>query len=196
MMRVNLLPPEILERRQAERRGVWVIVGAIAVAVVLAGVWGFASYRLQARQDELAAVQQQVQAVQAQADQLAIFETRAAELEARKATVQAAMGGRVDWAKLLDELSLVLSSDMWVSTIAVSESTGLSMAGYAIDSPDDVPDLGHKAIAKGLVRLAELESLSDVWLASSTKTQFADQDAIQYSITAKVIPPVTGGDAQ
>ncbi|MHB1452125.1 MAG: PilN domain-containing protein [Coriobacteriia bacterium] len=196
MMRVNLLPPEILERRQAERRGVWVVVAAIAVAVLLAGVWGVANYRLQAKKDELAAVQQQVQAVQAQADQLAIFETRAAELDARRATAQTALGGRMDWARLLDELSLVLSSDMWVNTVAVSESTGLSLAGYAIDSPNDVPDLGHKAIAKGLVRLAELDSLSDVWLASSTKTTFAEQDAIQYSITAKVTPPATEVGAQ
>ncbi|MBN2248385.1 MAG: PilN domain-containing protein [Coriobacteriia bacterium] len=196
MMRVNLLPPEILERRQAERRSVWVIVAAIAVAVLLAGVWGVANFRLQAKQEELAGVQQQVQGVQAQADQLAIFETRAAELDARRATVKAALGGRIDWAKLLDELSLVLSSDMWVNSVAVSEATGLSLAGYAIDSPDDVPDLGHKAIAKGLVRLAELEALSDVWLASSTKTLFADQDAIQFSISAKVIPPAMEGDAQ
>jgi Tfp pilus assembly protein PilN len=196
MMRVNLLPPEILERRQAERRIVWVVVAAIVIAVVLAGVWGFANYRLQNKKDELAAIQQKAQAIQAQADQLAIFETRASELEERRATVQAALDGRVDWAKLLDEVSLVLPSDLWAQTLAVDEDSGISLAGYAVDSPDDVPDLGHKAIAKALVRLADLEDLSDVWLASSVKTEFAEQDAIQYTITAKVIPPATEGEAE
>jgi Tfp pilus assembly protein PilN len=196
MMRVNLLPPEILERRQAERRIVWVVVAAIAIAVVLAGVWGFANYRLQNKKDELAAIQQEAQAVQAQADQLAIFETRASELEERRATVQAALGGRIDWAKLLNEVSLVLPSDLWAQTLAVDEGSGISLAGYAVDSPDDVPDLGHKAIAKALVRLADLEDLSDVWLASSVKTEFAEQDAIQYTITAKVTPPAVEGEAE
>ena len=196
MMRVNLLPPEILERRQAERRIVWVVVAAIAIAVLLAGVWGVANYRLQNKKDELAAIQQEAQAIQAQADQLAIFETRASELEERRATVQAALGGRIDWAKLLDEVSLVLPSDLWVQTMAVDEDAGISLAGYAIDSPDDVPDLGHKAIAKALVRLADLEDLSDVWLASSVKTEFAEQDAIQYTITSKVVPPATEGEAE
>jgi Tfp pilus assembly protein PilN len=196
MMRVNLLPPEILERRQAERRIIWVVVAAIVIAVLLAGVWGVANYRLQNKKDELAAVQQEAQAIQAQADQLAIFETRASELEERRATVQAALGGRIDWAKLLDEVSLVLPSDLWVQTMAVDEDAGISLAGYAIDSPDDVPDLGHKAIAKALVRLADLEDLSDVWLASSVKTEFAEQDAIQYTITSKVVPPATEGEAE
>jgi len=196
MMRVNLLPPEILERRQAERRIVWVVVAAIVIAVLLAGVWGVANYRLQNKKDELAAVQQEAQAIQAQADQLAIFETRASELEERQATVQAALGGRIDWAKLLDEVSLVLPSDLWVQTMAVDEDAGISLAGYAIDFPDDVPDLGHKAIAKALVRLADLEDLSDVWLASSVKTEFAEQDAIQYTITSKVVPPATEGEAE
>jgi len=196
MMRVNLLPPEILERRRAEKRIGWVVLAAIAVALILAGVWGFAQFRLQAKQDELAAVQQQAQAIQAQADQLAIFEERAAELETRRATLVYALGTRVDWAKLLDELSLVLPSDMWIQTLAVDELTGLSMSGYAIDTPDDAPDTGHKTIAKALVRLAELDDLSDVWLSSSTKSQFAEQDAIQFTITSKVAVPALEGDAQ
>jgi len=35
-----------------------------------------------------------------------------------------------------------------------------------------------------------------VWLVNSAKTEFAEQDAIQFTITAKVMPPATEGDAQ
>lgn len=195
-MRINLLPPEILERRTAEKRIGWVVVGAIVVALLLAGVWATAAFRLQAAREELASVEQQTQAIQAQADQLAIFEMRASELDERREIVLTALGGRVDWPRLLDEVSLVLPSDLWAQTIVVDQDAGLSLAGYAVDSPEDAPDLGHKAIAKGLVRLADLDPLYDVWLVNSAKTEFAEQDAIQFTITAKVTPPATEGDAQ
>jgi len=194
MMRINLLPPEILERRKAERRIVWVIVGAAAVAVVLAGVWGFAYFRLEAKKTELADLQQLVQSTQAQADQLAVFEQRASELEARKATAERALGTRRNWGKLLDELSLVLPADVWVQTMIASESTGLSISGYAVDAPGDSPDAGHKSVAKALVRLADLRDLYDVWLTSSSKTTFAEQPAIQFTVTASVVTPAAQGE--
>jgi len=196
MMRVNLLPPELLEKRQSEKRIVWVIAGALVLAVVLAGVWGVGGFIESAKREELAAIQQQTASIQAQADQLAIFEQRAGELEERKATVMMALGGRIDWAQLLDELSLVLPSDLWVQTMTLSETNGVSMGGYAVDSPTDAPDVGHKSIAKGLVRIADLDDLYDVWLDSSTKTEYNEQSAIQFSITAKVAPPPVEGDGQ
>jgi Tfp pilus assembly protein PilN len=194
MMRINLLPPEILERRRAERRIGYVVLAAIAVAVVLAGVWAFSYFRLEAKRQELASIQQQVQAAQAQAQQLAVFEERASQLEARRAIAAQAFAGKRDWAKLLDELSLVLPDDVWLQTLTAGETEGLSITGYAVDTPNDTPDVGHKSIAKTLVRLADLDQLSDVWLTTSSKVLFLEQDAIQFSITAKVdAPPAEGG---
>lgn len=189
MMRINLLPPEILERRRAEKRIGWVILGAIGVAVVLAGVWTFGYFRVQAKQDELAVLQQQVQSANAQATQLAIFEQRAAELETRRALVVMALGDRRDWSRLFDELSLVLPADMWVQTISADEAGGIGLNGYALDAPSDSPDAGHKAIAKVLVRLADLDSLYDVWLTSSAKATYNEKPVIQFTITSKVVVP-------
>jgi Tfp pilus assembly protein PilN len=196
MMRINLLPPEILERRKAERRIGWVILAAVGVAVILAGVWAFGYFRLESKQDELADVQQLVQSTQAQADQLAVFEQRATELEARKATAERALGTRRNWGKLFDEISLVLPSDVWLQTMSASEDAGLSFGGYAVDVPGDSPDAGHKPIAKTLVRLADLDELYDIWLTASTRATFQEQPAIQFSISAGVVPPEVEGETQ
>jgi Tfp pilus assembly protein PilN len=194
MMRINLLPPEILERRRAERRIGWVVLAALGVAVILAGVWAFGYFRLQDKKDELAEVQQLVQASQAQAEQLAVFEQRATELEGRKVTADLALGSRRNWGKLFDEISLVLPSDVWLQTMVASESNGLSISGYAVDVRNDSPDAGHKSIAKTLVRLADLSDLYDIWLTASTKQTFAEQPAIQFTITASVGSPAAGGE--
>lgn len=196
MMRVNLLPPEILERRRAEKRIGWVAFAAVGIAVVLALVWGFSSYRVQSKSDELAAIQQQVQAANAEAAQLAIFEQRATELQARKATVAAALGGRYDFPRLWEEISLVLPTDAWIQSLNSGEASGISMSGYVVGAPDDSPEAGHKALAKTLVRLADLDELYDVWTSSSNEVEIEQKDALQFSITAKIEAPESEGGAQ
>lgn len=186
MMRVNLLPPDILERRKAEKRVGWVVLAAIGVAVVLAIVWAVGYFQLQGKRDELASVQQQTQLATAQANQLAIFEQRATELETRRATAAQALAGRVNWARLFDELSLVLPSDVWLKNMMAEEGNGLQLQGFAVDAPNDTPDAGHKTMAKTLVRLADLQQLSDVWLTSSKRTDYKDQPAIEFSVKASI----------
>ena len=191
MTRINLLPPETLERRHAEKRMRYVILAAIGLALVLAAVWSVAFFRLEDKRQELAAVEQRVQTTQTQADQLAIFEQRASELEMREQTVELALGDKRDWAKLFDEISLVLPDDVWVQTLSADEAAGMQMLGFAVDAPNDTPDLGHKSIAKTLVRLTDLDQLYNVWLTNSVKQLYNEQDAIQFTITADVEAPAT-----
>ena len=195
MTSINLLPPEIRARRQAERRMVFVVAGALALAAVLAGIWAVGFLGVQKKETELAAVEQQVRAAQAQAEQLAIFEQTQAELQTRSETVTRALAGRRDWARLYDEISLVLPSDLWTETMLSSETEGISIQGWAIDAPNDTPDAGHKSIAKMLVRLADLEQLQDVWLTNSVKALYLEQDAIQFTVTAQVKDPTVAQDA-
>ncbi len=185
-MRINLLPPEILEKRKAERRLIYVVAAAILVVVVLAGVFGFAWLQTKAKQQEVAAAEQELAATQARASELAVFEQKSVELQRRKSVADAALAGRISWSKLYDELSLVIPTDMWVTVMNANEDTGLQIDGYAVDSASDSPDMGHKSIAKLLVRLADLDQLFDVWLTNAAKTTINESPVIQFSVTASV----------
>ncbi len=196
MTRINLLPPEIVERRKAEKRMSWVALGAVLVGVILLGAYAYGYWSVNSRQDELALVQQQVRATQAQADQLAIFEQRATELTARKETATLALAGCRNWAKIFTEMSLVLPSDVWIETMAADEESGLQIAGYAVDSATDTPDLGHKTMAKTLVRLADLEQLQDVWLTTSVKDEYEERPAIRFTVTAGLAAAASDGEAK
>lgn len=194
MTQINLLPPEIQARRKADRRMVYVALGALALVLVLAVVGVFGFFRVQSKKTELASVQQEVRTAQAEAELLAIFEQTATELQSRSAIVERALAGRRDWARLYDEISLVLPSDLWADSIQGSEENGLLIQGWAVDAPKDTPDAGHKSIAKMLVRLADLEQLKDVWLTSSAKDLYEEQDAIMFTATAQVRDPAAQND--
>lgn len=189
-MRINLLPPEILEKRKSEKRLVYVALVALLIAVLLAGVWGIALVRVNGKKQVVAARQQELAQTQARAAELKVFEDKSLELDRRKAVADTALMGRRNWAKLFDEVSLVMPTDLWANTLSASENSGLQLDGYAVDTAS-TPDLGHKSIAKLLVRLANLEQLYDVWLTNAAKTTLEESNVIQYTVTAGVSVPTT-----
>lgn len=191
MMRFNLLPPEILEKRKSERRLVYVALVAVLLAVILAGVWGAAFMRVNGKKQEVAARQQELAQTQARAAELKVFEDKSLELDRRKAVADTALAGRRNWARLFDEISLVMPTDLWTTVLNATEAGGLQIDGYAVDSASDSPDLGHKSIAKMLVRLANLDQLLDVWLTNAAKTELNSAKVIQFSVTAGVSEPTT-----
>jgi Tfp pilus assembly protein PilN len=176
MIRINLLPPEIVQKRKDEKRWGWVALGAVvAVAIVMLG---FAVLQLQVstKQAEVASIRQQAAALKEKADKFRIFQQKKTDLATRKQIASSALSGRMDWSKMLAELCLVLPSDIYLQRIGVTEPKmspptpgSLSVDGRALDYPNDVPDLGYKSVAKLLIRLAELNTLDNVWLSSSTK---------------------------
>lgn len=189
MVRINLLPAEITEKRRFERRFGWVILGgvvvfsAVAVTFFTAMMIGrFQAQELQGLQDEAAGYQKQAEAYK-------VFEDKQTELSQRQNTVTSAMNGRIDWARLTSELSLILPSDVWLETLQCDEENGLTLQGRALDG-EDVPDRGFKPLAALLVRLTSLEQLSNVWLTSSSKEPFgaSQRSTVSFVITTNVKP--------
>ncbi len=186
MVRINLLPPEITEKRKYERLfGIVLFVGAILIAVV-AVAYVVLSMQVGGRQSELQDVQTRAAQTRSAAQAFAVFEQRESVLDQRLAMAQLAMADRVDWGRLTEELSLVLPEDTWVTAFACDQASGLQMACVALD--DDLEASDHKAVAKTLVRLAQLEQLNNVWLTSSAKAELTEgeweQPIINFAITA------------
>jgi Tfp pilus assembly protein PilN len=187
VIRINLLPPEILEKRQEEQNWRWVVLGGLVLLVLLVMLYLIAFVQVTAKEANVAEVEQQAANIQAAAAQVEIFKQQEDDLLVRQGIVDKALIGRVDWAKLLYEVSLILPSDMYLSRLqgteddpltqtAAGTTTGedlnesvVTLTGQALDSPTDAPDLGYKSVAKLLVRMAELEQLQRVWLDSAEK---------------------------
>lgn len=200
MIRINLIPPEILQARKDEQLWKWVWLFGGVAALLVAMFWSFMFLQVGTTTTEVASVQQEAQRLQAETSRFAIFRQKEGDLNARKAAVASAQAGRADWARLLTELGLVLPTDVFLTTFTGSDNGAASdsvvtMAGQAIDEPDDSPNNGYKSVAKMLVRLTELEQLDSVWLSSTSVPVIADgateAPMITWAVSARITPSVT-----
>lgn len=189
MVRINLLPQEIIEKRRFERDVRYVAFAGVIVLVVLFAVYGLLAIQVGQRNAELQDRKQTEANLRAQAEAFRIFEEKESELEARLQLADEALAGRVEWGRLANEVSLIMPTDVWLVTLTCDEDQGLSMFARAIDNESDVPDVGHKAVAKTLVRFADLDQLSSVWLNSSIKTEYEEQPVIDFNVTTAVERP-------
>jgi Tfp pilus assembly protein PilN len=198
VIRINLIPPEILQARKDEARWKWVWLGGGFAALAVAIFWAAIYLQLGAATTDVELVQQEVTALRAQTGRFAEFQRQEDELVVRKQAVDAAMKGKIDWSELLYELGLVLPRDVYLTTFTgVDNSAGgttsgsvVTLAGQAVFDPDEVPANGYKSIAKMLVRLTELEKLDSVWLTSATLGPGTDTEApmYQWSVNARITP--------
>jgi Tfp pilus assembly protein PilN len=188
MIRINLLPPEITEKRKAERRWNYVVLAAVALYVLLGVFWFAIFLQVTTKAADVAGKQQEARSLQAQASGFKIFEDRQQDLQTRQSTADKALEGRIAFSRLFSELALVLPSDAWL-TRAHADEKAFTVAGDAVDSQGDQSSSGFKPIAKLLVHLADVQQLENVWLSSSSKQSYLQHPVLQFEIGADVASP-------
>lgn len=126
---VNLLPPEIAERRAM--RSLLVMLAAVVVGVLLltGGLVYLAGSGKAAAQDDLAAQQAQTARLNAQVRSLDGARQAQAQLQAARAALQTAMSSEVLWSKYLDQLRLLLPNGVRLSNVAIAPTTASTGAG-------------------------------------------------------------------
>ncbi|HAW60110.1 MAG TPA: hypothetical protein DCW86_01400 [Actinobacteria bacterium] len=199
MIGINLLPPEICEKRRAEKALFYMIIGVVTLVIILTGIYGYYSWLVGLEERQLVSIQVETQKLSEVVKEYEIYEKKKGELQTRKEIVDKAMAGEVPWHKILNGISMVIPSDVWLISFSGSED-GLTLSGFAIDYAFDKPDFGHKPVAKWMVRLGEVKGIVDIWLTSSSKSEVEGQPAIQFGTTTKLsvdeIAPATAPPAK
>jgi len=198
MVRINLLPAEIIERRKYERYYPYVfIAGAIMLAIVLV-LWLGLQVLISQRTEQLQLAEEAVTNLSEQSRALAIFEEQRKALGERRQIVSTALAGRIDMGRIMEEISLVLPDSLWLESLTLNEDSGAEIQGYTPDSVDAKIDESYKSIAAGLVRLNSLDDLNDVWLTDAASEDYAEYQGsneggtlpiVGYEITAKILKP-------
>ena len=204
MRPVNLIPAD--ERRgdgAPLRMGSLVYVLTIGLAVLLLGIVAVAltSKQVSDREAEKASLEQELAQATAHAESVRAFTDFRAVQENRATTVSSLAQSRFDWPRVLNELALVLPSDIQLNTLtgtvnptvqltsSGSISTRSEVSGPALEIVGCAPNQDSTAVF-----VAALEDIDGVTRVGVSSSKIPQRDAAGAAAGA----PVTGagGGAQ
>lgn len=177
MTNINLLPPEIYEKRRAERLFFYLIIGFIVLIALFFFVYLGTYFLVTQKQSKVDEVEFEARKLKTktQSPKYTEAEQVKTEFEQRRNVITQAMAGEVSWYTLLNEVSMVIPSDVWLVSFS-GDATGIKAKGYTFK---------HPAVAKWLERMTEIKEITGIWLTYSQKATLENQPVVEFEVTAK-----------
>jgi Tfp pilus assembly protein PilN len=198
--RVNLLPPEIAEKR-AFRRIQFALGASVLGAVVVVGMlYVGATSSVSHAQSDLSASQATQTQLQGQVAKFADVTAVYAAAAAAQASLTSAMGDEVRYSQLLNDLSLTIPDNVWLSNlsyVAVPPSAAGAAAGATSTAVGTLSASGtafsHDDVAVLLESLMGLKTYANSYFTSSTESLLGKRKVVTYTVTADVTPAAESG---
>lgn len=193
MKAVNLIPNDL--RRASGTAGatgpaVYVLLGALTVAVILVAAWAVVGRSVKQTQADLDRVRVEASAAEQRAGQLKPYAQFRTTREKRVETVTSLSRSRFNWPFALREVSRVLPSDVWLTGVTGTVAPGVQLEDAAGGATTQLrnqlssPALeltgcstDQESVAKYLARLRSIQGLTRVTLAQSEKLDVASNSA-------------------
>jgi Tfp pilus assembly protein PilN len=183
MRPVNLIPPEQRRGDSAQLRTgplMYIVLGALALVLVGITMLVLTDNRIADGKAEVATLKQEDAAAAAEAKKLAAFTQFRTLSEQRIATVRTLADSRFDWERVMRELSLVLPSNVWLTSLSASATSSTAVAseggggGSGLRGAVPGPALelsgcasGQEAVAEFVTALEDIDGVTRVGLDSS-----------------------------
>ena len=136
--RVNLLPPEIGERRRLKQ--VQAVVAVVVVAAIAATSYLYAGSRheVASAKNDLASATAQNSRLTRQIQTYSNVKVMAAELAAAQAMLAQAAGTEVLWSTYLADLSVIVPKSTWLTGLTATESVAPGTLTSAAAAPSKI----------------------------------------------------------
>ena len=190
MRPVNLIPPDSRRAdRAAMRTGGVSYVLMAGLGLLLLGVIAvaFTGKQKTDKEADVASLEQELAAETAKAQSLAAFAQFGAVEQTRAGTISSLAQSRFDWERVLNELALVLPTDVWLVELAGSADPAVSLEeGPDIQIRDSVPGpaleivgcaTSQDAVAGFVADLEDIDGVTRVGVASSERPEAGSEQA-------------------
>lgn len=185
MRPINLLPPEVGQKKKRRRR--LAILGvAVAGYIALLGVGLLAwNSRVDNARRDVEAQESVNQSLERQALALAEAGNLATEYQAKADLVRLALSNDIDWGIIMNDLARLLPPRLWVETFSgtvVPQSTPgvfgqVAFSGIGFDFPD----------VSAWLRALDSDQFGGVtgpWVSTVSRGLIADEDVVTFASTA------------
>jgi type IV pilus assembly protein PilN len=202
MRRINLLPPEE-RRRPAERLGgraaAIVLVAAALALIAMVGVYLLFLLRLNAVEDEIAGLDEQITEQNARLAELAPYRDLQARLDAKKPVADGIFRTRFPWDEFLQGLAFIIPETTALDTFT-AEAAPIDIQApveQPLEPPGSITFTGialprYQNVADFVVQMNNLRFLSNAELNSAQLDQeVADgQSAITFEVDSELVTVV------
>lgn len=196
--RVNLLPPEIEERRRFRRIQLGLGAGVAATAGVVALLFVAATGSVNAANEELELANAENARLKAETATYADVQAVYAQAAAAEAMLTEAMGTEVRYSELMSNLSLSVPENVWLKSLVftqaeVAPAVGATEPGIGTVTVSGV-GFSHEDVAVWLESLAGQEDYTNPYFSSSTESLIGPRTVVDFTSTATVTPAALSGE--
>ena len=173
MRQINLLPPEIAQRRRARQITLALGAAGLGLVALLIVVFLVQAARLSGERGNLEDAKQQNTVLQRQIAGLQSFATLQQTLRTKEQLLDRLTAGEVRWSVLLNDISLVIPSEVWLSNLSGSVQAPAPGTQATTAQIGTIQVSGntftHLDVAKWLSRIAGVREFAFPYLSLSAK---------------------------
>jgi len=197
---VNLIPQEIAEANKFRR--VQLALGASLVAA--AGVVGLLSFQaghdVSSAKGRLASAQQETTTLQGQRAALQNVQDVFNQLSQRQAMLSNAMSPEIRWSFYLEDLSLRIPNNVWLTNINATETAGASSASPATAAASGIGNIqfsgvafSHDDVATWLDVLAKEKGWASPYFSNSAEGLIGTRKVVNFSSSVVITSAAKSG---
>jgi hypothetical protein len=180
MVKINLLPPEILAGRQRRKVRAKLLNVAVFVAILLVAGFGAQFYLTMQVNAQVKATEENRLAVEQEVARYAPVVELQGRVNKKRNLLGEAMGTPLAWRDTLGALGIHIPSNVWLTNVALvqNEDTGMvTLRGLTYD---------HPSTANWVDKLQRIPGVSDVRVQFSAEETVERLELVRFEIRASV----------
>jgi len=192
-MRINLLPPEVGERRRLRRRTLATIGIGIVLLAIVGGVYFLQIVRLAGVEEDIQTQEALNAGLQGQIDELQDIAVLEEEVATTRELLATLLQDNVLWSGVLRDISLVIPGELWLNGLTGTVGTAATDGGEPV-AAEAVGEAGlvgqisftgfgldHREVALWLSRLEDVRGFINPWLSSSAKSEIEGVTVVTFT---------------
>ena len=201
--RVNLLPPEIAEKRAFRRIQMGLGAAGVAAVGIVGLLYVSASHGVSAANADLATAKSQNTSLQTQAANYRNVTSVYAAAAAAQSQLTSAMGDEVRYSQLLNDLALSVPSTVWLKDVEFTQGATAGAPAAPAASASALPTIGtftvsgvgfsHDDVAIWLESIASLKTYSNPYFSNSTEALLGKRKTVSFGSSANVTSAALSG---